>query len=178
MAILDDVKISLRITNTSYNTEITDLINACKSDLTISGVYSNDDTDSLIKRAIMLYVKAHFGYNNPDADRLMTSYDMLKRHLAFSKDYSFYQVTFTITDVSDDSIIREATIKLWNDELNYVEYKSTDDAGEAVFNVRVGNNYKYDITATDFVADYHSDTDKNIVDVTGDTAIAVELTGV
>jgi len=61
MAILDDVKLSLRISSTSYNTEITDLIAACKADLGLSGLYVTSDSDTLVKRAIMLYVKAHFG---------------------------------------------------------------------------------------------------------------------
>lgn len=95
MAILDDVKLSLRVSNAAYNTEVTDLIAAAKLDLEITGIDSAKitDTDSLIKRAIILYCKANFGYDNKDADRLMESYVMLKTHLSVSTDYHTYPVT-------------------------------------------------------------------------------------
>lgn len=90
MALLDDVKKALRISNAEYNTEVQDLIDAAKLDLTITGIPSANviDTDALIKRAITLYCKAHFGYNNPDADRLLQAYDSLKIHLVLSGDYN------------------------------------------------------------------------------------------
>ncbi len=88
MSILDDVKVALRISNTAYDSEISDLINAAKSDLALSGVLKVDDTDPLIKRALIVYCKANFGWNNPDAERLQQSYDMLKCHLALSQEYT------------------------------------------------------------------------------------------
>ena len=90
MALLDDVKKALRISNAEYNTEVQDLIDAAKLDLEITGIYKPliIDTDALIKRAITLYCKAHFGYNNPDADRLLQVYNSLKTHLSLSGDYN------------------------------------------------------------------------------------------
>lgn len=88
---LDDIKILLRITTTAFDTEINDLISAARQDLILSGVDStkaNDDTDPLIKRAISLYCKANFGFDNPDADRLQQSYNLLKMSLALSSDYN------------------------------------------------------------------------------------------
>ena len=175
MAILDDVKISLRISSSAYDTEINDLISACKSDLTISGINTTDDTDTLIKRCINLYVKSQFGYNNPDAVKLMESYNMLKNHLALSNDYAFYTVTFTITDADTSNAIHEAYVKLWNSELNYIETKGTDENGQVIFYVRARSNYKYDVSATDYTSDEHDEDDKNISDVTANTAIAVSL---
>jgi len=90
MAILDDVKVTLRISNTAYDGEITDLISAAQQDLILSGVISekvNDETDVLIKRAVLCYVKANFGWKNTDADRLQKSYDLLKTHLTLAEDY-------------------------------------------------------------------------------------------
>lgn len=91
MALLDDVKATLRIssTNTSYDGEVTDLINAAIADLGLSGVDPDkiDSDDPLIKRAITVYVKAHFGWDNPDAERFAKAYDMLKAHLTLSQDY-------------------------------------------------------------------------------------------
>lgn len=91
MAMLDDVKIALRVSHAALNIEIADLIAAARQDLILSGVLpakANSDTDPLIKRAIITYTKANFGYDNPDADRLMMAYDRLKSHLSLSGDYT------------------------------------------------------------------------------------------
>ena len=90
MAILDDVKVALRIaaSNTAFDGEVNDLISAATDDLALAGIISNDNTDPLIKRAIITYCKAHYGYDNPDAERFLESYLMLKRHLSLSVDYT------------------------------------------------------------------------------------------
>ena len=89
MALLDDVKAAVRVTSTNAGIvgEITDLINAAEYDLKNTGISIDDLDDPLIKRAIILYCKAHFGYNNEDADRLSANYESLKSHLAMSTDY-------------------------------------------------------------------------------------------
>ena len=88
MPILDDNRIALRISNTAFDSEISDLISAAKKDLELSGILNVDETDPLIKRAITVYVKANFGWNNPDAEKLQQSYNMLKSHLALSQEYT------------------------------------------------------------------------------------------
>lgn len=85
---LDSVKLSLRISSTDFDDEINDLIDAAKLDLDISGVETIDETDALIKRAITMYVKANFGWDNPDAERLQLAYVMLKQHLTLCGDYN------------------------------------------------------------------------------------------
>ena len=89
MALLDDVKAACRTTTTNAGIvgELTDLINAAEYDLKNTGINTDDLTDPLIKRAIILYCKAHFGYNNEDAIRFAQNYDSLKSHLAMSVDY-------------------------------------------------------------------------------------------
>lgn len=89
MALLDDVKAACRVssTNAGIATELTDLINAAEHDLSNTGISIDDLTDPLIKRAIVLYCKAHFGYNNEDAQRFSDNYESLKAHLAMSVDY-------------------------------------------------------------------------------------------
>lgn len=91
MALLDDVKISLRITTAAFDGEIQDLIDSARLDLIESGVsatiVNNIVVDPWIKRAITVYAKGNFGYDNPDADRFQESYRMLKIHLALSGDY-------------------------------------------------------------------------------------------
>lgn len=95
MALLDDVKIALRISaaNNSFDTEINDLISAAERDLQVSGIVVTDTSDPLIKRAITTYCKAYFGYDNPDADRLIKAYQMLKLHLMLSTEYNTEAVT-------------------------------------------------------------------------------------
>jgi uncharacterized phage protein (predicted DNA packaging) len=87
---LNDIKIALRISHEALDTELLDLIEAARHDLTLSGVSSvkvKDETDPLIKRAIITYCKANFGYDNPDAVRFQESYNSLKQHLSIAGDY-------------------------------------------------------------------------------------------
>lgn len=91
MALLDDVKQALRVSGAALDTEIQDLIDAAKADLALSGVHPDRivDTDPLIKRAITVYCKAHFGYEDPvHAELFLRSYLALKAHLALSKEYT------------------------------------------------------------------------------------------
>ena len=87
---LNDVKDALRVSGTAMDREIQDLIDAAKADLQLSGVHASKlvDTDPLIKRAVVVYCKAHFGWDNPEADRFAQSYTMLKQHLALSAEYA------------------------------------------------------------------------------------------
>lgn len=84
---IERVKTALRVKTTSLDLEITDLIDACKADLSISGVEIIDDSDPLIQRAIIVYCKANFGLNNVDSEKYQKSYDLLKQHLALCSDY-------------------------------------------------------------------------------------------
>lgn len=91
MAMLDDVKVALRVSHTALDGEITDLIAAARQDLVLSGVLpakANNDSDALIKRAIVTYAKAHFGLDNPDYERLLSAYLQLKTHLTLAGDYT------------------------------------------------------------------------------------------
>jgi len=130
MVLLDDVKTALRITNAAFDTEILNLIEAARDDLMLAGVTplkANDDTDPLIKRAIVTYCKANFGVDNHDADRLLKSYEMLKMHLALAEDYNSYAITFTVTAGGlpiDDAVITANGIT-----------KLTNSQGMAVFTV-------------------------------------------
>ena len=93
---LAKIKTSLRISSTAFdaeiqdliNAEIQDLINAALLDLALAGVLNLDQTDALIIRAVTTYVKAHFGWDNPDSARLHMSYEMLRNHLTQSIDYT------------------------------------------------------------------------------------------
>ena len=85
-----DVRRYLRINHTHLDAEITDLIGAAQADLLLGGINAakvNDESDALIKRAIVCYVKAEFGLDNADAEKYRNSYEMLKRHLQLSNEY-------------------------------------------------------------------------------------------
>lgn len=91
MAMLDDVKVALRIAHSATDTEINDLIASARQDLLLAGVTAskaNSNTDALVKRSIVTYVKAYYGMDNPDHERLVLAYEKLKTHLTLSGDYS------------------------------------------------------------------------------------------
>ena len=73
------MRAALRISSTSekITEEINDCIAACKADLKNDGVKVIKETDELIIRAITLYCKAEFGFNN-NAEQFRKSYDALK----------------------------------------------------------------------------------------------------
>ena len=78
---LQDIKDSLRVSGNDLDTEILDLIESAKADLILSGVHKDKvvDTDPLIKRAITVYCKANFGYEDPKlSERFQESYTSLK----------------------------------------------------------------------------------------------------
>ena len=77
----------LRITSDAMDEEIIDLIDAALGELGLSGVV-NLEIDAIIKRAISLYLKWQFGYDNPDADRLQRAYESLKGHLSLAGEYN------------------------------------------------------------------------------------------
>lgn len=78
------IKTMLRLTTNAYDEELGLLIRAAADDLGVAGVIDVDSTtttDALTTRAIMTYVKLHFG-DPEDADRLKASYDEQKAQLA------------------------------------------------------------------------------------------------
>lgn len=165
MAVLDDVKLALRISSTAYDDEVNDLIEAAKLDLEISGVAAEAivESDPLVKRAVTIYVKANFGWDNPDAERLQRAYDLLKQHLSLAKEFNAHAVTFTVT--SGGSLVEDA----------YVEFngstKRTSASGTAVFYV-IGEheNLEYKVYKSGY------GTEEEEIDVDGAEAVAIELT--
>lgn len=88
---IEEVKNSLRVNGSDLDIEVLDLIDAAKADLILSGVNKDKvlDTDPLIKRAIILYCKANFGYDDVNmAERFQQSYTSLKTHLTLSVEYT------------------------------------------------------------------------------------------
>lgn len=84
---LNKVKLALRIVTNSFDSELTDLINAACCDLGVVGVTATSaTTDPLLTRAIITYCKMQFG--EPDEyDRLKASYDEQKAQLITCTGY-------------------------------------------------------------------------------------------
>lgn len=161
MTILADAKQAIRQNGSGADTEVTDLIAAAKKDLALSGVTMLEDTDALIKRAILLYCKANYGYDNPDAARFQELYDSLKTHLASSGDYSAFAVTFSVT--AGGSLVDEAEIT-FNDIA-----KKTGAAGTVVFYVISGLNYEYRISRQGYA------TQESNIDISANTTVSIAL---
>lgn len=84
---LTKVKLALRIVTTAYDSELTDLIAAAKTDLGIAGVVLPTTLDEICERAIITYCKCNFG-EPTDYDRLKKSYDEQKAQLSMATGYT------------------------------------------------------------------------------------------
>lgn len=88
---LDKVKIALRIKTNAFDTELTDLINAAKTDLGIAGVNVPAEVDAIVTRAIITFCKMSFGLPE-DYDKLKKSYDEQKAQLSNATNYTDWSV--------------------------------------------------------------------------------------
>ena len=84
---LDKAKKALRLTTDAYDEEITDLLAAAALDLGIAGVELPSELDALCQRAVLTYVRLHFG-SPEDYDRLKASYDEQKAQLRTATGYT------------------------------------------------------------------------------------------
>lgn len=89
MTILEAAKLALRVTVDDYDAEITSLIAAAEQDLMTAGVAMLDDSDPLIRRAVLTYCRMHFG-SPPDYDRLKESYIAQLSKLMYCTEYTDY----------------------------------------------------------------------------------------
>ena len=87
MAVLDDVKLALRLTTRAYDNELEDLISRAIADLGVAGVTEDDASDPLIKGAVITFCKVNFG-SPADYDRLKKSYDEQKAQLQTCTGYT------------------------------------------------------------------------------------------
>ncbi len=88
---VNSFRLRLRGSSRKLDEEITDLINAARDDLVLGGVLSvkvQDENDPLIKQALVTYLKAEFGLDNPDAEEYRAAYESLKKRLMNSEKYT------------------------------------------------------------------------------------------
>lgn len=86
---LSKVKKALRVMTTDFDDEITSLINACITDLGISGVegatISADSTDDIVIQAVISYCKWRFGQGNSEWREI---YEIQKAQLGTATNYT------------------------------------------------------------------------------------------
>lgn len=87
MELLDKARLALRISTSAFDGEIADLIEAAKVDLSLGGVVNLDESDPLIVRAVITYVRLHFGEPD-DYDRLKRTYDEQKAQMGMATNYT------------------------------------------------------------------------------------------
>ena len=58
---LSNVKTALRISTDAFDEELNDLIASAKADLGIAGVINVEESDPVIKTAVITYCRLHFG---------------------------------------------------------------------------------------------------------------------
>jgi len=85
--LINKAKTACRLTNTWYDNEIADLIDAALLDLTLGGTATVTETDPLIIRAVCTYCKANLG-NPENYDQLKRSYDEQKAQLGTATGYT------------------------------------------------------------------------------------------
>jgi hypothetical protein len=86
MALIDNIKLSLRKKSAAFDTEIMDLIDSCKADLKLGGIDKISESDPLTAHAIKLYCKGNYGYDE-DTEKFMRAYENLKIAMALSGEY-------------------------------------------------------------------------------------------
>lgn len=85
--LIDSVKSVIRVKTGDSNEEIKDLIEACKKQMELSGVYVKDDEDPLTRQAIKLYCKGHYGYDE-NTEKFLAAYVSLRDSMALSGEYT------------------------------------------------------------------------------------------
>lgn len=83
---LELCKTALRVVTTAYDDEISEYIAAAELDLGIAGV-EYGQSDSLVNKAIMTYVRMSFG-DPANYDKLKASYDEQKAQLQTATGYT------------------------------------------------------------------------------------------
>ena len=82
---------ALGVTSDYYDDEISLAIEAAKLKMTLGGVSegkAQDDSDPLVRVAIIAFVKATVGNDNPDAQRYMESFESYVTHMKLTRRYT------------------------------------------------------------------------------------------
>lgn len=83
--LLCTLKRAVRVSSGDADEELSELVEACKTELKLAGVYG-DESDPLYLQAVRLYCKAHYGYDD-DTERFFGAFESLRDSMALSGDY-------------------------------------------------------------------------------------------
>ena len=84
MALIDDVRVSLRVVSDMTDVEVQGLIDAAIQDMRRVGVRDrllSEPMNALAKCAVVMFCKANYGFDNSDSDRYWQRYDWAVRSL-------------------------------------------------------------------------------------------------
>lgn len=90
MALINDAKLAIGITDATYNEEIGSLIESAKIDLGFGNVDTINENDKLCKDAIIAFVAYNFNAMHGDMQRaqlLKNAYDNYKMQMGLSSRY-------------------------------------------------------------------------------------------
>ena len=85
--LLDKIRETLRITHNQLDSEIQDMIDACKNDMRISGIVKIDEEDPLVLQAIKTYCKREYESDMNKRDRYDLAYNCIIKHMGLTKEY-------------------------------------------------------------------------------------------
>ena len=95
MALLDDMKGILRVTDDEFEVEIQALIDGAKAELVRRGVRSSvvqieddDELDPLVRNAVIFYCKSAFSFDNSDKTFFQSAFNRLVAGMLNSDDYN------------------------------------------------------------------------------------------
>ena len=95
LTMTERVKLALRLKTDAFNSEIENLIDACKIDLNQAGIFNVSEDDALVRNAIITYCKLNFGTPYEDSNmrksyyaNLKSTYDELKAQMGMATGYT------------------------------------------------------------------------------------------
>jgi len=94
LTLLADIKVALRVTADGFDSEAQTLIDAALYDMERAGVNpallekdaDGDIANAFVKQAVTAYCKAHFGYDNAEAERFDDAYRRIQIDLLNSSE--------------------------------------------------------------------------------------------
>lgn len=83
--LIEKLKGRIRTMSDASNEEVDDLVESCRKELEMAGVYG-DEQDPTYYQAIVLYCKAHYGYDE-GTERFEKAFKSLRDAMSLSGDY-------------------------------------------------------------------------------------------
>lgn len=83
--LIEKMRKRIRVMSASSDEEIDGLIETCRKELEIAGVYG-DESDPTYYQAIVLYCKANYGYDD-DTEKFQMVFAALRDAMSLSGDY-------------------------------------------------------------------------------------------